>query len=175
MSPESRGCSEYGSDVEAYVDGELTPARRASFAAHLDACAPCREALDAQQWLGQALRSLPRAEPSADFAARFWERVEGGDAAAGRPVRAPETQSALGRWLERLRPAPRLEWGLAAAALAALALLLSPGREAALGPEDWAIVANAEEFELLEHGDFELLEALELLEDWDVADGVEEG
>ena len=57
------------------------------------------------------------------------------------------------------------------AAVGAIVLLLSLGNPA-LPDEDWEIVADAEQFEMLVEEDLELLLTLEVLETWD---GSEEG
>jgi hypothetical protein len=43
--------------MDAYLDGELTPGETARFAAHLDTCPACREAVDEQHWIDDLLRT----------------------------------------------------------------------------------------------------------------------
>ena len=147
------GCNRFGAELEAYLDWELPAPLHTALRAHLPECTDCRRALDAQRWLAGQIAGLAPQEPSAQFEARFWARIARGDD-------APGVWGRLGRWLPSLRP----DWALGVAALAVLALLLSQG-ESALPPQDWAIVADAEQFELLESGDLELLAALDLLDD----------
>jgi anti-sigma factor RsiW len=45
--------------VNDYVDGNLTPAEREVFARHADECAPCRREIDAYQRVRSRLRALP--------------------------------------------------------------------------------------------------------------------
>ena len=147
------GCNRFGAELEAYLDAELSARLRTALEAHLPECADCRRELDAQRWLAGQVRTLAPQEPSPQFEARFWARI-------AREDEAPGLWGRLERWLPSLRP----DWALGAVALAVLALLLSRG-ESALPPQDWAIVADAEQFELLESGDLELLAALDLLEE----------
>ena len=153
------GCDDYGVQVEAYLDAELTAEQVRAFETHLPDCAGCRTSLDAQRLLVERLQALPALEPSPQFEVRFWTRL------AREEERTASAGSRLGRLLR-----PLGGWSLAAAALAGLALLLSQG-DPALPAEDWAIVADAEQLELLEAGDLELLADLDVLEIWD---GVEE-
>lgn len=102
----STTCETVLDDLTAYADGELPPDARGHVDEHVRSCLPCRHALADLEKVNAAVRMLPRVEPSADFAARLWERLDAADAAAGAGFR-------LRRWA-----AP----ALAAAALLALAL-----------------------------------------------------
>ena len=44
-------------NLDAFLDGEFAPGENARFAAHLDQCPTCREAVDEQQWIDGLLRS----------------------------------------------------------------------------------------------------------------------
>jgi anti-sigma factor RsiW len=86
--------------IQAYCDGELGPALRADFEAHLRDCAACRQELTVAQ--------------------RLWATVDAAAAAAAEPGQDawPAVAEAIA---ERRRPAP-WSWaqrGLAAAAMAA--------------------------------------------------------
>jgi anti-sigma factor RsiW len=147
------GCESFGPELGAYLDGELPGAERSALEAHLPDCAPCQGALAEQRQLLLALAELPKLEPGPQFEAGFWARL------------ARDDQSAAGAagWRSRWR---WLQGGLAAAAVVALALLLSNG-SAELPEEDWEIVSDPERFELLASEDLEILRELELLETWD--------
>jgi len=146
------GCNRFGPELDAYLDGELDAETREGFEAHLPACASCNLALEKRASLDHALASLPRVEPSPQFEARFWARMARAEEPAG--------------WRARWFALPRLGWVAAGVALVAgLALLLSL-RDPALSAQDWAIVADAEGFELLLEADPELLAALDVLEAW---------
>ena len=45
-SADSTDCKAAVEELYEYLDGELTPAKRASIGEHLDACAPCLHAFD---------------------------------------------------------------------------------------------------------------------------------
>jgi anti-sigma factor RsiW len=149
------GCERWGSELGAYLDGALDPEKMRQLESHLPDCASCCLGLEAQQRLTASLKALPRLEPSPQFEARFWARL----------ARDQEAQSRTG-WGWR-----SLKIALGAAAVGTIALLLSLGNPA-LPDEDWEIVADAEQFEMLIDEDPELLLALEVLETWD---GSEEG
>ncbi len=104
-------------DLVAWLDGELPAADAARVAAHVDACAACRREADGLRRSGELVAALPRATPSADFAARVL--------ASSRAGAAPRR----GRLL-RLVPA-----AAAAAAVAAVLLwrAVGPQRDAELG------------------------------------------
>lgn len=151
-------CDRFGSEVGAYLDRELPGALRLEFEAHLSGCAACREALAAQRQLGASLQALAPIEPSPQFEARFWARI----------AREEHTPGPLRAWLERWRLGARLEWALAATALAAVVLWFAWSPSGVLIPdEEWEIFADAEQFELLQLGDLELLGTLDVLETWD--------
>jgi anti-sigma factor RsiW len=54
-----------GSQVAAFVDGQLDYARRERALQHLSGCAECRAAVDQQRWVKTRVQTLPSAEPSA--------------------------------------------------------------------------------------------------------------
>ena len=52
-------CPEVEGVLDAYVDGELTPAEAAAVRAHLDACPVCRERVAVRSALGRLIRLVP--------------------------------------------------------------------------------------------------------------------
>ncbi len=146
------GCEARNRELDAYIDGELDPDPSEAFEAHLPGCSACTVALERRESLDHALRSLPAVEPSSQFEARFWARV----------ARAEERTF----WRERWLRAPRLAWVVAGAAFVLGLALLTSLREPRLSEQDWAIVADAEGFDLVFEADPELLAALDVLEAW---------
>jgi len=66
-------------DFTDYLHGELSPGRDAEMLVHLDACATCRTAYDAEARLGETLRAyaaLSEREMPAGLAAGVWGRIE---------------------------------------------------------------------------------------------------
>lgn len=60
---------------EAFVDGDLSPARRRDLAAHLAACGRCRSLVDDMLALKAALDSLAEPEPPPTLVGSVMERV----------------------------------------------------------------------------------------------------
>ena len=149
-------------NLVAYLDGELDAATREALSAHLAGCESCRAQVSRQRQLDGALAALPRLEPSPGFEARFWARL----------ARERDEPTGLGArvraWLSPLR----VGLGLAGVAAASVALVLAfrQGGPAPLEPDrDWEIVVDSESYELFSE-DVELIEILEILENWDASD-----
>ncbi|HXZ86589.1 MAG TPA: zf-HC2 domain-containing protein [Myxococcota bacterium] len=155
-------CQRNPETIAEFVDGELGPAERAELEAHLPGCAPCRERVAAERRLGELLAALPAIEAPGDFEARFWARI-------GR-----ERDAAPSLW-DRLRGSiwPRvLTLGVAAAGLTLLLLLprggTTPPTAALRVPEaDRPIVADSEDFELVQDPDMDAISMVDVLESWD--------
>ncbi len=147
-------CAERRPTLLAYLDDELGSSERAELETHLAGCEACRAALAAQRQLSGALASLTPIEPPRDFEARFWARV----------ARDEDPPAGVG-WRERFF-GRRLALGLGGAAATAIALVLAL-RGPAEPDIDLQIVANGEDFELLEDPDLDLIEVVDKLEAWD--------
>ncbi len=144
-------CADCRPELLAYLDHELGPAELSALEAHLSGCPDCRAALEAEQLLSGALGSLAAVNVPPDFEARFWARV----------AREREAPAGWGAWLKRR--------GLAFGGLAAVALAIVLALRNRAEPDvDPQIVANAEDFEMLEDPDLELIEVADMLE---VGDG----
>lgn len=143
------GCTEYGPEVSAYLDEGLGPEERRRVELHLTGCASCTGLLRASRELDEALRGLPRIEPSPGFEARLRGRLG---------------WSTAPRWRRRGVLARLAVAGVAAAAV--LALLVSTG-ESTLSEEDWELIADEDSFDLMLSEDHELVYALDVLETWD--------
>jgi anti-sigma-K factor RskA len=148
--------------IAAYVDGELGPAERADVETHLAACAPCRELAAAEQRLGELFAALEPVEPPGDFEARFWARIAREREAARKPSAWAWLWSA--RWLSV---------GVGAAALALLLLLPRMGGDPMrIVPEaDAPIVANSDDFDLVQDPDMDAISEVDVLENWDDGPG----
>ena len=70
-SPVSRPCRAFLDDFSAFVDGHLSPARRAEIQAHVDCCQRCLDHLTAYMRGVTVLRSIEAGAPG-----DFWERLE---------------------------------------------------------------------------------------------------
>lgn len=120
MSPGNEICREPRSDLDDYLDGELSEARRQELGAHLETCGVCRGEVEELRALRLAVRSLPgEISPQRDLWPELSTRLE------PRTVRAPDRTSwrvlwqvaaALGflvlgaglqRWLDT-PPSPRM-------------------------------------------------------------------
>ena len=159
-------CRRNPENIAAYVDDELGPAERAELEAHHADCTACREQVAAERRLGELFAALPEVQPPGDFEARFWARIaRERDPEAGRGVVAR-----LRRWFS-----PRvLSLGLAAAGVAVLLLIPRGGTDLAPSPlhvpaADAPIVANSEDFEMVQDPDMDAISMVDVLEDWDDA------
>lgn len=56
-------CPEMAVDLSAYFDGELAANERQRMEAHLEICAPCREALEGMSRLHDAFAALSASHP----------------------------------------------------------------------------------------------------------------
>jgi anti-sigma factor RsiW len=149
-------CDERRADLILYLDGELGPAERTELEAHLATCPVCPGILEAERRLSGALGALPGLEPSGDFEARFWARVAREQEAPGRGF--------AGLFSRRLV----LALGGVSAAALALVIALRVGPRPRSEPEpDLQIVANSEDYELLEDPDLDVIAVVDLLESWD--------
>jgi anti-sigma factor RsiW len=79
-------CDDITPELVAYLDGELDEVARRPIAAHLSTCLGCRREIEqlttVRRWIGDR----PSVEPSGEFAADFWRRLEreGGPSTRGR-------------------------------------------------------------------------------------------
>lgn len=147
-------CDERRADLILYLEGELEPAERAELEAHLATCAACAAALEAERRLSGTLGALPGFQPAADFEARFWARIA--------RERDEPARGLSGLLTRRLALA---FGGIAALALAVVLAL----RAGPTGPEpeaDLQIVANPEDYQLLEDPDLDVIAVVDLLEGW---------
>ena len=110
-SPVPRPCRAFLDDFSAFVDGHVSPARRAEIQAHVDCCQRCLDHLTAYRRGVTVLRSIEAGAP-ADFWERLERRIWPEDALTVVDGGRAQRQK-VGRW-----PGPAV--GLAAAAVLAL-------------------------------------------------------
>lgn len=112
--------------LEGYVEGSLPDAERAVVDSHLVACPRCRRAVDEWEALFDALATVPRPAPAADFANRVMA-----------DVRVPKPWAErLAALVRRLVPRSTRAWALAAAFLA-LPIVAIGGTAAWLLSKPW--------------------------------------
>jgi len=150
--------------LSAYSDGQLSEKDRSRVARHLEVCDLCRKEYAAIQSLGRLLCAGEDLTPSPGFAAGFWRKVDD-----------MEKIKAGGRWF-RWR-----DWGFgpvwaAAAATVVLVFGVMLYRQTPPRSLEDAIEAPglliAEDIELYE--DFEIIQHLDLLEQWETLSSMEE-
>ena len=64
-------CSETVHELHFFLDGEITPEKRARIQAHLDDCPPCMKAFDFEGELREVVADRLRTEVPTDLAARI--------------------------------------------------------------------------------------------------------
>ena len=111
----SATCDAIAPELVAYLDGALADDQRRPIATHVSTCLVCRREMERLTTVQRWVADLPRVEPSRDFAATFWERMEAEPLATDRPS----------------RPVRPLRW--AVPALAAFGLRIRPGHPRAGG------------------------------------------
>jgi len=128
-------------DLTAYVDGELSPARRAEVEAHLGTCAECHSTEALLRRTMTSLAALPEFKPSADTRRAVLAKVD------ALPLPLWERLKAL------LRPS---------------VLVPSLGLAAALGGVLLFAGQESQSLDVTDAGALELAANLELVEDYDI-------
>lgn len=144
--------------LSAFLDRALSPARMQRVRNHLDRCPACKSKLARLARTDAWLRDLPPVDTTPGFEAAFWSKVARLKEERRRPAWVE-------RWLAGWRP--MLAAGLAAGMVAAIVMVLPNDR--APRPEE---VFMAENMELL--NDFDILQRLELLENWEAIQAMKE-
>jgi anti-sigma factor RsiW len=148
-------CTERHADLIAYLDDELEPSARAELESHLAGCAECQALLAAERRLTAGFAALSPVELPGDFEARFWARV------------ARESEAPKPWWARVFTRRLSLAFGGAAAAALAAVLALRGVRTEVADETDWQIVSSRRDLALLEDPDLELVEVVDLLEEWE--------
>ncbi|HTO70024.1 MAG TPA: zf-HC2 domain-containing protein [Myxococcota bacterium] len=155
-------CSRDPEILAAFADGELAPAERAEVEVHLADCAACRAGLAAERRLGELFAALPPVEAPGDFEARFWGRI----------ARERDATPSRAVWLRAVFSRRVISLAVGTAAVALLLVLprvtSTPGSPAAHVPEaDAPIVANGDDYELVQDPDMDAISVVDVLENWD--------
>ena len=82
-------CDAFTEELVAYLDGEQPAEERARIEAHVGSCLTCRRELDRLKRVRAFMGELRPIEPSPDFAAAMWRRLE------ATPSRAPRRWRAI--------------------------------------------------------------------------------
>lgn len=121
------------------ADGMLDAERGAALALHLDACADCRDALETQRAVREALAARPRAPAPLGFATRVMASLPDTSRRSWARQARREAAAAAG-WLEALN------WRSWTLRLAPLAGALFVGASLGLGPSTEAAEAGTLEY-----------------------------
>lgn len=76
MTPTSNNCEHCERMLDAYRDGELSPAERSTVETHLTGCQQCQSKLADIERLVQSLKAMPRLAPAVDFSSRLDELLQ---------------------------------------------------------------------------------------------------
>jgi hypothetical protein len=90
----SAACASIAPELVAYLDGALAEDERRPIATHVSTCLVCRREIERLTTVQRWVSDLSPIEPSRDFAAAFWERME----AEPVPVERGETRGRPWRW-----------------------------------------------------------------------------
>jgi len=84
-------CESIAPELVAYLDGALAEDERRPIATHVSTCLVCRREIERLTTVQRWIADLPPIEPSRDFAATFWERMDAEPLAVerGEPRRRP--------------------------------------------------------------------------------------
>ena len=136
----------------AYVDGELPDGLRREVEEHLAGCPSCAQELAELEATRALLERWPVAEPSAEARSRAWDELQG--------RRQPTVAPVAGRpvWARAL-----LRYALPLAAAAAVLVVVT----VPWGAENGAAVPDELIAELPVLENLEMLEALDVLTEWD--------
>ncbi len=68
-------CKEVRRLLSAYIDGEISPAKRREIEEHLSYCLECKKELLVLEKLVKELHEIPEIIPSEDFSKRLWTKI----------------------------------------------------------------------------------------------------
>lgn len=162
MKTQHRKRDEHVTDLlSAWMDGALSADQAAEVGRHLDQCPACRKEHAALAAVDRLLKEVPEISPSPDFSRNFWKKLDAAQSRRGRITRFFET------FFNSWRPA--LAAAAALVVLGAGSVLLYRAGEK---KNDSAMPVIAENMQF--YADYELLENLELFENWEAVISMEE-
>ncbi|RJP92414.1 MAG: hypothetical protein C4518_07105 [Desulfobacteraceae bacterium] len=150
--------------LSAFADGHLSEKDRSLVVRHLEACDLCRDEYAAIQSIDRLLRKSEELEPSANFADSFWRKVDAMEAAKERKA-----------WFNWRDWGFRPVWAAAAATLVIASGVFLYHRTPFRALDDAGDSTGlliAEDIDL--YDDFEVVQHLELLEQWETISSMEE-
>jgi len=155
--------------ISPLIDGELSPKDNASVLQHIESCAICRAEFNSLKSIDNMLRNIKPIEPSFDFARGFWKKIDALDALKTKKSRWSISNLLSWRWRWGWRPS------LVSAAAAAVLLIVAGTvsyKQSAPSAVDAMGMLISEDVAL--YSDYEIINNLELFENWEEIIIVEE-
>lgn len=143
------------------MDGELSGESAAAVRRHLAECQACRNEYEALKSMDNLLRSVPDISPSADFSRNFWKKADALE------IRRAWWVSFFNGLFAALRPS-------LAAASAVVILVAGSIFFYRSGPENHDAVMPVIAENMTFYGDYEIVQNLELFENWEEITSLEE-
>lgn len=162
MKTQNRKRDEHVTDLlSAWMEGALSADQAAAVGRHLDQCPTCRQEHEALASVDRLLKEVPEISPSPDFSRNFWKKLEAAESRRGRITRFYET------FFNSWRPALAATAALVVFGAGSVLLYRAGGEK-----NEPAMPVIAENMQF--YGDYELLENLELFENWEAVTSMEE-
>lgn len=146
--------------IALLIDDELSQKDRAFVVRHLDDCAICKKEYDALQSVDALLRDIKAVEPSLDFARRFWQKADAIDSKKGQWA---IFKNFLWGWR------PSLVYAAALLLIAAGSVVFYRSAPPEFDPTGMSIAEN-----MALYDDYEIINNLELFENWEEIIALEE-
>ncbi|MFZ2632662.1 MAG: zf-HC2 domain-containing protein [Desulfosalsimonadaceae bacterium] len=150
--------------ISAFADGQLSGKDSARVVRHLEVCDVCREEYAAFRSINRLLCEVPDLTPSPGFDAGFWRKLG-----------EMEKKKAQGPWFKWRDWGFRPAWAVAAATAMIVFGVLMYRQSPLPSPDeagDAAGLLMAEDIEL--YDDFEIIQHIDLLEQWETISSMEE-
>jgi hypothetical protein len=147
--------------ISAFRDGELPDEQAAAVRRHLDECPDCRKEYETLTSMDNLLRSVPDVSPSVDFSRNFWKKID--------------AMESRGVWGSNFFKGLFSAWRPSLAAVSALVILVAGSiffyRS---GPETNDPTQSGIAENMTFYGDYEIVQNLELFENWEEITSLEE-